>query len=175
MQNPKSRSASPGPEASAPTNPPQPSEGSIEQANRRYQEGIEAYVRAIGEVQVKASQRWDEAQRDYQKAIQSLQEDIQKRLQEFVTNTSKSVEDALSQPNAQTRYLELQQQYVKALLQRYEEYQMRSEDANRELLTALDQLRKESGSASRDAFRRYVQSLQEAWAQLDFNTLVGAG
>jgi uncharacterized protein (DUF885 family) len=166
----KGHSASSAPEG---TSPSSSAASSIEQASKRYREGIENYVRALQDAQVNISRPLHEAYKASLESMQALQNDIQRRLGELGSNTEKSIRDALSQPDAQTRYLDIQRQYTSALIQLFEEYQKRAEDANRQVMTALEQTQKEGQNALRDAFRDYLRSVQEAWAQLDVNGLAG--
>ena len=131
-----------------------------------------SYARVWQEMQRGVSARWNEAFQSYIGTLQCVREETDKQLQHAFQQYQANAQEALSKADSGKEYETASRSYRDLLNRTYEEAQCRHEEAARTCNAELLRAQEEAYARAMDAYRTYLQSMKDAWANLDVDAVL---
>jgi hypothetical protein len=142
------------------------------QSTERFQEIAANFSRTLQAVQRNSVARVNEAYNTYVATLAGTQRESQKQAADVLRTYSAAAQDAACQPDAPKQHEQAYRNYIEMLGKAHEEVQKRHQEAVWMCAASLQQARDATRSHSIEAYRTYVQSLKETWADVDVDAIV---
>jgi len=151
---------------------PAAAEDSLKIVYERFSEIHSTFARMSLEGQRQSLNRWNEAYNTFIGAIQTVSQNSQKHLDEAQRSYQTAAQDAISKGAEGKQLEQIYRNHLQLLTRTCEEAQKHQEEAAAGYGTALVQLREEAQAQCFDAYRKYLQSMKDAWATLDIDQVI---
>jgi thiaminase len=144
------------------------------ESTERFQEIAANFNRSLQETQRNSIASTNEAYTTFLAAVTGTQKEAQKQAQDVLRTYLAAAQDAGCKPDAAKQHEQAYRNYTEMLSKDHEEVQKRHEEAVQMCAVSLQQARDEARSQSIEAYRTYLQTLKDTWANVDVDAIVAA-
>lgn len=144
------------------------------QPTERFQEIAANFNRTLQDVQRNSIARTNEAYTTFLAAVTDTQKESQKQGQDMLRTYLAAAQDAGCKPDAAKQHEQAHRNYIEMLSEAHQEAQKRYQEAVQTFAASQHQERDEARSQSIEAYRMYLQSFKDTWANVDVEAIVAA-
>jgi hypothetical protein len=126
------------------------------------------------ELTLGAQKDYVEAHQNYLESLQKIQEQTRKELEQALGEYTGALQGAYAQQDAQSRCQEAHQKYLERLQRVSGDAAVNYQKCHSDYVGSLRTLQQKAQQGNVEAYRAYLQSVKDAWAQLDVHGVTEA-